>query len=117
MTDTISMIKINDFNSNFNGTSLIGYVKTSYDKIVEKLGEPQTDFDKSTAHWTLEDKRTGTVATLYDWKNHSTPTDSYDWHIGGKDMKALQLIEEALGEVTAIPVHLKSWNPFGGGND
>lgn len=112
------MIKINDFNSNFNGTSLIGYVKTTYDKIVEKLGEPEYDFDKSTAHWTLEDKSTGTVATLYDWKNYTTPQGEYEWHIGGHDMQALSLVEEVLGDdVVAIPHHMKEWNPWGGGND
>jgi len=110
-------ILINDPTSSINGTSLIGYVKTTYDKIVEKLGEPEYDWDKSSAHWTLEDKRTGVVATLYDWKTYSTPFGEYDWHIGGQDAKALDLVEEALGNVTAIPHYMKTWAPYGGGND
>ena len=75
-------IKVNDPTSNINGTSLIGYVKTTYANLVEQLGESETGWDKSTAHWTIESSD-GTVATIYDWKTSDVPTGEYHWHIGG----------------------------------
>jgi len=89
-------IKINTNDINFGGTSLKGYVSTTYDKLVEVLGEPITDIEKSTAHWNIE-APDGTVATIYDWKNWSTPMGEYEWHIGGHSEKALWLVELLLG--------------------
>lgn len=111
-------IKVNDPTSNINGTSLIGYVKTTYANLVEKLGEPETDFDKSTAHWSLE-APDGTVATIYDWKNWTTPQGEYEWHIGGhynNKGKALLLVEFATDYVP-ISDESRDWSPYGGGND
>jgi len=88
-------IKINDVTSNINGTSLIGYVTTTYDNLVANLGEPERDWDKSTAMWIVE-ASDGTVCTIYDWKEWSTPMCEYDWHVGGRyenKSKALLLAE------------------------
>jgi hypothetical protein len=88
-------IKVNDLTSNINGTSLIGYVKTTYANLVEQLGEPERGWDKSTAHWSVE-ASDGTVATIYDWKTDFTPEYEYEWHIGGhynNKAKALLLVE------------------------
>ncbi len=88
-------IKINDVTSNVNGTSLIGYVRTTYDNLVEQLGEPERDWDKSTATWIVE-ASDGTVCTIYDWKTDFTPQCEYDWHVGGhydRKSKALLLAE------------------------
>jgi len=96
-------IKINDVTSNINGTSLIGYVRTTYDNLVANLGEPEMGWDKSTAHWTIE-ASDGTVCTIYDWKEWSTPKCEYDWHVGGRyDRKSKALL---LAEITTntIPV-------------
>jgi len=89
-------IKINCNDINFNGTSLKGYVSTTYDKLVEVLGEPCTDFEKSTAHWNIQ-APDGTVATVYDWMEYSTPKNEYEWHIGGHSERALLLVEFLLG--------------------
>jgi hypothetical protein len=89
-------IKVNCNDINFSGTSLVGYVSTTYDKLVEVLGEPCTDFEKSTAHWNIQ-APDGTVATVYDWKEWSTPKNEYEWHIGGHSEKALLLVEFLLG--------------------
>ena len=89
-------IKINTNDINFNCTSLKGYVSTTYDKLVEVLGEPITDIEKSTAHWNIE-APDGTVATIYDWKEWTTPRGEYEWHIGGHSEKALLLVEFLLG--------------------
>ncbi len=107
-------IKINDITSNVNFTSLLGYVEATYDELVEVLGEPETDFDKSTAHWTVE-APDGTVATIYDWKTYMTPISQYSWHIGGHDKKALTLVEFLL-EKPVIDADAVRWNPYGGGN-
>lgn len=88
-------IKVNDITSDINGTSLIGYVTTTYDKLVEALGKPETDWDKSTAMWIVE-ASDGTVCTIYDWKTDFTPTCEYHWHVGGRyehKSKALLLAE------------------------
>jgi hypothetical protein len=87
-----------------NGTSLKGFVKTTYADLVEKFGEPTyTSGDKTTAEWNLEfrvdeDGVTEYItATIYDWKKCTTPMGEYEWHVGGYNMDALYVIEKALG--------------------
>jgi len=94
-------IKVNDVTSNINGTSLIGYVTTTYTNLVANLGEPERDWDKSTAMWIVE-ASDGTVCTIYDWKTDYTPTCEYRWHIGGRydrKAKALLLAEIVTNEI------------------
>jgi len=74
------------------GTSLKGYIETTYEQLESVFGEPMygpndTDGDKITCEWliTFQD---GTVATIYDWKVDETPFDLYSWHIGGNNNKA-----------------------------
>jgi len=95
--------KINDDNTSVNGTSHQGYLTTTYDALVARLGNPMkgSDDHKTTAEWCLEFEE-GTVATIYDWKLSSTPKNLYDWHIGGKSYGALDKVEEALGIQTRI---------------
>ena len=96
---------------NINMTSLKGYVKTTYDKLVETFGEPTfTDaspYEKVNAQWTLEfkvpfvDKEYGddfdyVTATIYNWKDGYIPTDEYEWHIGGFDYEAVECVEKVL---------------------
>ena len=109
------MIKVNTNDVNINGTSLVGYVTTTYNKLVNLFGDPCTDYDKSTAHWNIQ-AQDGTVATIYDYKEYSTPTSMYRWHIGGHSEKALQLVEFLTG-VTPSDIYSTPWNPYGGGND
>ena len=40
----------------------------------------------------------GTIATIYDWKEHRTPYYRYDWHIGGHNSAAIDRIHEVLDE-------------------
>ena len=77
-----------------NGTSLQGYVKTTYGKIVEKLGKPTFEGspdDKTTAEWHVANGKV--VATIYDYKEGRTPKGEYEWHIGGHDESAVKLIK------------------------
>lgn len=87
------------YTEGFSGTSLMGYVATSYKDLIAVFGPPTFVDDsgdaKVSAEWCLK-FIDGTVATIYDWKEESTPEDLYDWHIGGKDIKAVDLVGLAM---------------------
>jgi hypothetical protein len=78
-----------------NMTSLQGYMRATYNQLVSRFGEPDGGGDKTTVEWVLKFED-GTVATIYDWKECSTPMYEYDWHIGGKSKRAVTLVEQAL---------------------
>jgi len=85
-----------------NGTSLQGYILTTYDNLVKIFGEPwhgpdSNLDDKVTCEWAIlfDD---GTVATIYDYKIGFTPRDEYEWHVGGMNKNSLELIENVLAE-------------------
>jgi len=86
--------------ANVNGTSLQGYFTTTYEKLVQTFGEPSYEGgDKTTCEWHLEFED-GTVATIYDWKEYTTPYGEYRWHIGGRDYSAVERVTECLNGVT-----------------
>jgi len=90
-----------------NGTSLRGYVLTTYDKLVATFGEPTylgSYDEKTTCEWFIEFED-GTVATIYDWKTGGTPMYPYEWHIGGKNNKVVRLIQ-ALNESLSLTTSL-----------
>jgi hypothetical protein len=97
MVDALPTFKVNSNNTSVNGTSLKGYITTTYETLTNLLGPSLegSDDDKTTAEWTLEFDD-GTVATIYDWKTGSTPTNLHNWHIGGKTHRAVELVEKAL---------------------
>lgn len=77
-------------------TSLQGYVKTTYDKLVEVFGEPHyLGGDKTTCEWSVR-FIDGTIATIYDYKESETPLNEYDWHIGGFNQYAVKRVKELL---------------------
>jgi len=71
-----------------NGTSLQGYITTTYQRLIEIFGTPEYGGDKTTVTWCIE-FADGTVATIYDWKETTTPIDLHQWHVGGHTRKAL----------------------------
>lgn len=84
------------------GTSLVGYVSTTYARLVEVFGEPTftndaDSFEKTQAEWVLIFD-SGLVASIYDWKQYEAgvPQGLYEWHIGGVDETVVDLIVEAL---------------------
>ena len=87
------------------GSSLRGYVTTTYYNLVEKFGEPiqYGEGDKVTVEWTIEFMNEETYelkyATIYDWKQYEegTPYDLYDWHIGGYSQDVVELISAVMG--------------------
>ena len=92
-------MKINTDTIKTNSTSLKGFVTTTYDYLVEKLGEPikgRSGDGKVTCEWCIEFPN-DVVATIYDWKTTSTPMGSYDWHIGGRDKGAVDMVSRLLG--------------------
>lgn len=75
-----------------NMTSYVGEVVTTYARLVEVFGRPHyTGGDKVNSEWVI--KFGNDVATIYDWKMPETPTDDYNWHIGGHNRKVVALVE------------------------
>ena len=92
-------MKINTNTIMTNGTSLKGYITTTYDYLVKKLGEPivgRSGDGKVTCEWHIEFPN-NVVATIYDWKTTSTPMESYDWHIGGRGTEVIDNVSRLLG--------------------
>ena len=92
-----------------SGTSLQGYVRTTYDKLLAVLGKPTyTDgdhYEKVNCEWVLdvkavdewdEDDFTYETVTIYNWKTGYTPTEEYDRHVGGKSFRVQDLVKEIL---------------------
>ena len=90
------------------GTSYQGVVNTTYDDIVAKFGEPTyTDaspYEKVNAQWSIQfdvptedgEDYDYVTATIYNWKMGYIPTDKYEWHIGGYDFEAVDLVQKVL---------------------
>ena len=90
---------------NPSGTSLQGYVEAPYAKLKAVFGKPHDgDGHKVDAGWEIR-FADGTIATIYNYKDgvnylgrgEGTPkTKITDWHIGGHDKKAVDLVVAAL---------------------
>ena len=99
-----------------NGTSYQGNVSTTYSTLENLFGKPTfttgDPYEKTQMEWVIDGKVYFTdqwgekdweyiKATVYNWKTGGTPTEEYDWHIGGKSFEAVELIEEIInGQVT-----------------
>jgi len=108
-------VELIDNEVSVGGTSLVGYIKTTYDEIVEVFGEPRytnSGEDKVTAEWNLEfrvatvfedidDEYEYVTATIYDWKLDETPFGEYDWHIGGYSTQAAHVVAEYMKRAKA----------------
>jgi hypothetical protein len=79
-----------------NGTCLQGYIRANYNDLVRVFGEPNNGDGgyKVQAEWNLKFSD-GTVATIYDWKEDRSPKYVRDWHIGGFNKKAVDLVHKA----------------------
>lgn len=92
-------------------SSLQGYVKASYDEIVEVFGDPtfQCSWDLQTGgdgkvetEW--EFKEDDTWIRIYDWKQYDNGSRSrsglaYRWHIGGTSREAVTIVSNRLDKV------------------
>ena len=87
---------VNQDSAVFAGTSLQGYVTTTYAQLAKTFGQPYDYGDgKTRAEWDIvfED---GTVATVYDWKCYEPIEDVAEWNIGGHDGRAVELVKAVL---------------------
>ena len=89
---------------------LQGYAQTTYDALVNALGEPDYIREGTYSNPTINDGD-GKVSvewmteyfTVYDYKLDETPKGLHHWHIGGMNKKALQKFEAATGIKTTWP--------------
>lgn len=96
-----------------DGTHRVGYAHVPYSKVVEVFGEPRYLGDQADHRVIFEWVMTfadGAVATIYDYKQSKlygddpdapTPDEmkllpSFEWHIGGKSQRAVELVLAAL---------------------
>lgn len=91
------------------GSCLQGRIEETYARLVEVFGEPNCDGDeyKVQKEWVIEFDD-GTIATIYDYKEGDAYngegqgthyTRVTDWHIGGRNQRAVLLVNEALAGV------------------
>jgi len=89
-------------------SSLQGYVHTTYQTLVEKLGEPSyirkgsyseplDDSDGKVSIEFMTPHHTSEGFYVYDWKEEATPMGPHWWHIGGENIDALYFFEVATG--------------------
>ena len=99
------VVKINDKETNINGTSYLGLLRISYNLLVSKLGSPSDSYDnyKSDAEWYIEFED-GNVATIYNWKDGKNycgedglPVQQIEeWHIGGRNTCVVEWVTDYL---------------------
>ena len=98
----MEFITHNEKDIDVNGTHFQGYIDITYDKLVKIFGEPTSgDEYKVDAEWLIEFKN-GIVATIYNYKDGKNyngnsgleKEDITNWHIGGYDQKAVDLVYE-----------------------
>jgi len=83
-------------NVELDGTSLMGYVTTSYSRLCDVFGDPcRRNGDKIKVEWSLRFED-GTRASVYDWKEDEIPMGNYQWHIGGDRRSAVDRVQECL---------------------
>lgn len=88
---------------NINGTHLQGRAITDFFTIRNTFGEPMRydGMDKVQVEWAIQFDD-GQVATIYDWKEYTTPAEMVtDWHIGGNDYSVVDRVKAILREATA----------------
>ena len=87
-------------------TSLQGYVKASFDELVEVFGQPTyaepSGDGKVETEWEMVEGET--VFTIYDWKEYDNGARSrsglaYRWHIGGRSREAVDFVANRLNRI------------------
>lgn len=108
LSENIEYEVANDF-SLVNGTSLQGTVNATYSTLENLFGKPTfttgDPYEKTQMEWVIDGKVYFTdqwgdkdfeyiKATVYNWKTGgSTPTDEYQWHVGGHDYEAVDFVD------------------------
>ena len=94
----------NDIDIDIMGTSLMGYIDCSYDRLLKTFGAPHTgDGYKVDAQWLIqfEDNRTASIYNFKDGKNYmgnkgKALDNIRDWHIGGHNKSVIEDVKEIL---------------------
>lgn len=88
------------------GTSLKGYIDTSYEKLVSTFSEPEdgSSDGKTRVEWHVEFED-GTVANIYDWKCSEPIEQVETWNIGGRSPAAVNRVAQVLGGI----IHARTW--------
>jgi len=87
-----------------HGSSLRGHIHVTYGALIETFGVPNIEAsDKVHNEWSIRftDGDDDVYATIYDWKEqdaYDSHYGTYQWHIGGHDHRAVELVYEALGK-------------------
>lgn len=78
-----------------NMTSLLDYINTTYAQLYKIFGKPISGSGdgKTNSSWIIKFSD-GQVATIYNYKTGETPTEEYDWHIGGNNKIVVNRIRE-----------------------
>ena len=108
LSENIEYEVANDF-SLVSGTSLQGTVNATYSTLENLFGKPTFStgdpYEKTQTEWVIDGKVYFTdqwgdkdfeyiKATVYNWKTGgSTPTDEYQWHVGGHDYEAVDFVD------------------------
>lgn len=105
----ITVEQIND-HTKITGTSLSGYLNTSYETLVELLGEPtaQVDGYKTDVEWHVKVKAEGEApeyASIYNYKDGKNYLGANglkvehitDWHVGSKSKWTFYNLEDYVG--------------------
>ena len=82
---------------NIDGTSLVGYIDTTFKRLVEVFGRPCIEgkglYDKISILWRLSINNK--TVTIYDYKEPVMPVEGrYRWHIGGYSKGVDELVKD-----------------------
>lgn len=102
-------------NVDANNTFLQGYITCSYDTLREIFGEPTSgDGYKTQSEWVGQSGNT--VFTIYDWKESQSVYDVTNWHIGGTNHDAVdvvhKIVKERLGDLSKYAVRFDQLRVF-----
>ncbi len=94
---------------NTSGTSLMGEINISFEKLVKIFGQPHHNGDgyKVDAEWGIkftDGLYKNVVATIYNWKDGKNycgdegldVENITEWHIGGMTPQAFELVSETI---------------------
>jgi hypothetical protein len=79
------------------GGWLQGRIAVPYSDLVSAFGSPThhgSGDGKVQCEWSL--RINGVMATIYDWKEDRQPQAVRDWHIGGTDKDAVEMVRGSL---------------------
>ena len=98
----------NETDISIDGTSLMGYIDTTYKDLTENFGKPLSgDGYKTNAEWHLSFDD-GSVGTIYDYGGKGGPVKTLElWHIGGHSQEVISKIHNEFSGGSVMGIHEK----------